>query len=358
MSKHCIKYGKLCKGNITFNFDGTANIINYEIHRQEVFKKMAFFDGGLVKYQNTPEYLIHRTCAQKQYKANYEGTKIYIDPKCRTPRDLFRQSKYKIVRNPDDANFFVVPETKKNYFYMTFNVAGSSCGNLYLYNVIFNSNQLGCSQDERIDNAHFEAIKKAFDERGMTMLTDDPNIKRYCYFIPKYDIYEEILCNERPDRAYCTETYLYIDYPTTINLETLLLWSKYSKKDTEALRKAILVSNWRDYPYTILTFIEKTCNDLVYNPDPQFKLVLDTIGYNHYRSLQDECSGKIISSEDWNLAQEFALAQIGISKEGGYISWDDFRNSNYHDLVRLKIAVAPLKIDKPMLYDDLLEILK
>lgn len=358
MSKHCIKYAKLCKGTITFNFDGTANIINYEIHRQEVFKKMAFFDGGLVKYQNTPEYLIHRTCAQKQYKANYEGTKIYIDPKCRTPRDLFRQSKYKIVRNPDDANFFVVPETKKNYFYMTFNVAGSSCGNLYLYNVIFNSNQLGCSQDERIDDAHFEAIKKAFDERGMTMLTDDPNIKRYCYFIPKYDIYEEILCNERPDRAYCTETYLYIDYPTEINLETLQLWSRYSSKDTDALRKAILTSNWKDYPLTMLMFIERKNSDLAFQPDQQFKLVLDTIGYDHYHCINDECSGRMISPEDWKLAQEFIITNIGLPKEGGFISYEDLKKSDNSDLVRRKVAIAPLHINKPMLFDDLLEILK
>ena len=358
MSYHCIKYETLYKGVINFSIDGSAYLnCCSEIHRQEVFKKMACFEGDALRYRYSPTEKIVRTCQQKQWKAQQNGVKIYVDPKCRTPRDLFRQSKYKIVRNPDDADVYVVPSIKDRYFYMTFNVAAQKDDKLYLFNVVYNRNQIGNSQDERIDEAHCESLRNKLDECGMQILTEDPNCKRYCYFLPRYDIYKEVLCNERPDRAYCQETFLHIDYPTTINLETLLLWSKYSVKDTEALRKAILVSNWRDYPYTLLTFIEKTYNDLAYNPDPQFKLVLDTIGYDCYNCFTEECSGKIISPEDWNLAQEFFLVRVGLPKEGGYVSLDDYRSSDYDDLVRTKIVVAPLKIDKPMLYDDLHEML-
>lgn len=276
------------------------------------------------------------------------ASKLFISKDVKTARDLFRNSGYTIVRDIEKSDVVVVPAVREDYQQFVYEVAAydPQTSNLYLYTVNRNENvrrRYYTSLD-----GDFDAIKSTFEARGWAVLSEDIEGST-CNIVQNCNEYREILLNTYPQRHYVSETRIPLDSPVTISPETLLLWSRYT--DMRLLAKAICASDWKEYPFTVLMMILYEQGAVVYSGGENMKLVLQQIGYNPNASTSKMILGRTVTPKDWNMLQSYIMKKMGIPETGGFCNFSAL--NGYSDIIKKKVAVAPMTIDTPQLTDNL-----
>lgn len=343
MDKAIIEYSRLYTGSLVFRGYGGIYYADSEVSPLVYRRKLA-----CLGFDKSAQYLINEAC--DVWGPNKNGESLFVCSDCNTPRDLYRNSGYKIVRDPEKADYVVVQEQKHWLRTFKYDVAfyEPDTKALHLLTVRHNS---GIRQfDETVLDDDWEKITLYFAELGGDMLLQNDLVKgRACYIIPNYEVYSEILQKTYPNRKYCYEHSVSIDYPTEINMETLKVWEKYS--DFNMLAKAIISSNWTEYPATLLVFINNEAKMVQYYGGQAMKDVLNQIGFDKYARTENILEGSVIEPKDWNLLQEWSLYKLGVPKTGGYANMDD--GSEYKRFVREKRACAPLYISSGVEFSNL-----
>lgn len=288
--------------------------------------------------------------------------KLFVCPEVRTSRDIIRNSGYKIVRNPDDADYTVVPvPNSDNPFPLLFcNLAlvDNETNSLYLYTVVkgFRNTRL----DPGEYAANYQKIHDFFCSATYQNweFVYDSLVENGCVsIISRYQVYSDIISNQYPHKIYVYETYLKKLCPVEFNIEALEIWSKCS--DINILEKSICNSNWEEYPATLLIFLKKelTNSSLEGATSRNFQLVLDTIGYDRRKSVETILGDKLIQPKDFNMLQKYIMYKLGVSENGGFTDKFSFY-PDYNGLFRVKLAVAPLKLSVPTTFSNILQLLK
>lgn len=333
----------------SLNFDSWGNIRESSscIRNRSSMNKMACFaDKAKVEL---PHYVIQDNTS---WYIN-AGEKIWVAPKCRVPRDVFRNSGYHLVRNIEDANTIIIPEINNDYlvYYGNLIVSDPARKAVCIYTVNRNEGTRQPAYYKDL-NGDFEALKKKFEYRDATILTADFDKKIAVELLPKVEEWKALLTNQYPARKYMMELTVPVEYPVEISVETLSLWKRAN--DMNMLAKAIVASNWKEYPATLL-YLLTTEKDTIHNyGGPQMKLVLDQIHYDKYGDPDDILKDEIIQPKDWNMLQAFIMAELGLPENGGFISKDTYRDNDYTGLIQKRYAVKPLYIKEPMLFDNLI----
>lgn len=338
-------------GSLNFDLWGNIKISCTCIRNRSSRNKMACFaDKAKVEL---PHYVIE--CNTNGYIN--AGAKIWVSPKCRVPRDVFRNSGYHIVRNIDDAQTIIIPEVNNDYlvYYGNVVVYYPDSGAVGIYTVNRNEGMRLPAYYTDLDE-DLKRIKQKMEYRGATILTSDMDKKIAVELIPRIEEWKALLTNQYPQRNYMMELNVPVEYPVNINVETLSLWKR--AKDMNMLAKAIVASDWRDYPVTLLYLLTTEQNTINNYGGPQMKLVLDQIHYNKYESAESILQNEMIQPKDWNMLQKFIMAEMGLPENGGYITKDTFCDNDYTDLVQKRYAIKPLYISEPMLFDNLMQAAK
>jgi hypothetical protein len=135
------------------------------------------------------------------------------------------------------------------------------------------------------------------------------------------------------------------------------LWER--RTDYNLLTKTICASDWKDYPVTLCYLIAKHQSGLAFFVDDKMKFVLDQIGYSKRKSFKDMIAGRVIEPKDWNMLQSYLLDKLGVPDSGGFIATHMLRANGISidsGLLRTKVAVAPLKIDTPQTYENIIAV--
>lgn len=354
-----VEYKELFTGHITFKRNGMINFAHDSVTMRDAVRKMACFRLSGDEYGARSYIDYNMDCAAPK--------KLYICPECRTPRDLFRNTGYKIVRDKESADAIVVPDASViNCMIQFANVAFLDKENLRLYLYTANKDWMPLSDnDVRIEDGDLDKIKKAYLSNYGKDLSSD---KYECFFsevqkrfpvefLPIIQEYKEILTGTRPKNyKYLSEGEIYINCPTEITPETLSIWHKTS--DYNILANSIAASNWRDYPVTLFMFVSIFKPNVSHYGGQKFKLVLDSIGYNYYESIDKLLLGRIIQPDDWNMFQEFLMTYLGVPEDGGFGKKKGGPENNVLKYVRSRIAIKPLKINTPTSWENIKEMLK
>lgn len=275
--------------------------------------------------------------------ANETIGRIWVSPDCRISRDVLRNCGYQLVRSKETADRIVVPEVIGKYGSICFGVLAKPMDpdrselyalNIYQYGkLLSDSNKYAA--DETRENikrvlAHYSLVPLQFQLYNLGRLT----------FIPDYEIYKDVLNCRTHNNKFISETALLVNTPLTISPQTLELWERMPD---DMLEKAICSSNWTDYPFTLYNFLyEKTGKYNVINngKSENIKLVRDCI---------ERAQKMPVSPDDWNMYQRYFLYKNGLGEEGGFISLDKSFTTRYkYGLLRCKLAVKPLFVDKPV----------
>ena len=353
---HCIKYRNILIGTINFTSSGQirTNLANYRT--RAIKNRMACF------CTTSPN---ERLFASKQLDGwqdfyTDKGDKLFIAPQCRIARDLFRNSGYKITRDRENADRVVIPALpiEKQFLYFDVVMYDTESSSLYLLTVNRNEEyrrNLGTFSENDFQNVKFY-FDNNFNFGNIQWFQDNFCDKAICEFLPQYEDYKSILTGQL-SKDYVFEQNVEVDCPIEINLDTLHVW-KYCK-DEEILAKAICNSNWKDYPALLCVFLEEKCPHIEYFGGRNTKLVLDQIGYDRNMNLDSMLADRTIEPKDWNLLQDYIMDELGVSESGGYIDRESANeNKQCLKLVRDRRVVAPLKINTPLLYENISSMLK
>ncbi len=360
------KYRHLSTGTLRLRDDGTISVTGYTIRKRAIQNKMALFRPNVTDYNNIP---VHRLSARSflQYslstRAAREACSVYVYPECGLSRDIIRSSGYKIVRDPAKANCCLVPAFDGIIHQFVYDIisVNRDDSTLCLYSI---ANNLNYIQDH---SAFFDAIKQKLGELGEEVIGDRITKSASCVIVPQCDGYIDILnpTEETKHRCYMSELSLPLEYPNDITVENLLLWRNLAAQSPTLLEQLLTKTNWQEYPATLCTWLYTEISDsrLFYSQNANTKLMLQTIGYSNRGSLTDMLKRRIVEPKDWNLLQDYILAKYNLAATGGFLTKirNDNRKWNVYDtqlsLVRNAFCVAPLKINTPMLYENILELL-
>ena len=349
---HTIEFTELNIGSITLNSYGGVYGVGSSRYAARGLNsgKMAAYSELSSGY--TPKQYILNTC---YHFTPRQGDSIYISKNCKTNRDLYRNSGYKIVLDPEKAKFTIIPDLANNLpeFYYDILVYDYNKKSIYLF-TIHKNGYSGIDikdiseDDERCILAHFNA-------RNLEVISNGIQLNSKLYVLHECDEYNDILYSAHSGRVYVRESTVNFTLPVDISVETLQLWGK--SKDYDMLTQSICNSNWREYPFTLCMFMSAYHSFLPYYGNASFKNVLDQIGYEKGCRIADMFSGRDINPKDWNLAQSFIMAQLGVSENGGYANLQNIP-SEIADIIRRRFVVAPLKINAPIRIANAVSLIK
>ena len=349
-SYQVIEYDHLYFGSLSFDSHGFVRESISEIRNRPAINKMACFcENPNASY---PHYVIE---SKSSYYINY-GEKVWMSPKCRIPRDIVRNSGYKFVRDIDNANVVIVPETTDGYAVYKGNLLAwnNDTQSLYIYTVSRNE---GIRDKETLIDAELDLdkIKNRLERHKQTLLTENFSKTISVELLPKCEEWKAIL-TDRCSKRFITELRVPLTYPVQISVDTLMLWKRAT--DMDLLAKAICASDWKDYPACVLYVL---C-DHAYISDhggQQMKLILDQLHWERYSDAEDILEHEVIQPKDWNMLQDFIMAELGLGPEGGFVSEQKYKDISidYNNIVRSRIAVKPLKITEPVLFENLTELI-
>ena len=349
------EYDKILIGTLKIDSQGNvSNSMSYFNRGREYKHKLACFlpTGRGVSLASCFIEGKLRTWPSSDWK------RVYISSDCRTPRDLIRNSGYKIVRDASAAQMTVIPALEYNTpkLYYDLLAYDSSDKSLMLFTVNRWDN-IASNSIYNTDEYVFEKLKEFLlgFKGNIEIYQTDIKDKAIVQFLPKYKEYREILDEMHSGRIYVSETRLKIDAPTKISVETLTVWKNYS--DFELLAKSICNSDWKDYPITLLVFLSIEFPTIYLYGGDAMKLVLKQIGFERYSSLNGILKDREVTPKDWDMLQDYIMSLLGISGNGGFVSFAKMREeSEYERFIKRKMAVGTIRIDTPQLISNFVKL--
>ena len=278
-----------------------------------------------------------------------EGDTIFVTPDCKTPRDLFRNSGYKLTRDPEKAKSIVFPKIFPNKIVaFRYNILckDKNDDRLHICTVRTSANSnsywpYGNNDYDRI-KAYFAAT--GFDMEYYTPVIDEYE-QNYVELIPDYPVFKEMIdAGTNNLRKYICEDVIRITPSTNISVETLMLWKNMGDG---IFQKALQTSDWREYPLTVLAFLYGEDKYSSCYSDRGYQLICNQVGLEISRS-----SGKlmqtfsVVTPKDWNMLQDWILFRFGLSEKGGFVNpkFDNGAFKRYKPFIRSAFCVSPLRV--------------
>lgn len=313
-------------------------------HKKEVINKMAcYYPFGT----NTISQLYEMT----SNNSIMPGCKLFIAPECKTGRDTFRNSGYKITRDKDKADVIVVPDVKASMFFNYHcNMVAKDEDTDKLY--IIELHKSGYD-NPIIDKEDIERASE-YVESAIGLKVDDSQMTDfYVWFIPKCDEIKNVLTENMLNVPYVQESRIPVSASTSFTAETLIFWENID--DPNLLMRTICTSDWMDYPVTLLAFLTITQNKLDnrnwFNyANGDFRRILQNIGYSAYSDFRYQVRYHSLSPKDFNMLQAYLYMKLGLGPEGGIINQKTLASldSDFHPYLQRKIALKPLQIPTKM----------
>ena len=354
-----------------------ASSFHYDcMHSRLVFSMSSFYDMMYTKgksayivpdgsYYKNPYRMIFMN-ATASVRANLPvERKLYISSGCKLPRDLVRNTGYKIVHDKDKADFVVIPRISNNqnepYKYELGFVTDDRDKGLYLMNISRTDNL------NEFDDSEIEPICDSIRDR---LKNDGIEVKEFFYnprlvpftvqFLPKCEEYEEIFFDvsvcTRPTRNYVLDSRVEIVGSNGISIETLEIWSHMN--DRQLLEKSILNSDWQKYPCTLAVFLNAEKRGSCCGASGQWRWLLNQIDYFAYETgLGNGIYGRRnVTPEDWNMLQKWIMYRLGMTEKGGFLNTKSEDNRipvQYIRLIMSRLCVAPMMISQGETFNNL-----
>ena len=290
------------------------------------------------------------------------GEKLYFSSSCKMPRDLFRNSGYSITRDPDAADFTVIPDPEI-FSYPSWSTCAvlRNLGEIYLLDITKERYE---TADSSFLHKNADRIRQYLTKQGYEILVARDDFYNFdVRFLPKIQEYKDILLDENNPthtKDYAIDVKIPVNPPTVISTETLLIWKNLASQSDglSLLQNAICSSDWKDYPCTLRYFINEFCYLRNENISERFRYVLKKIKYTDNGHHNYALDAELVQPKDWNMLQDFLLALLGVGENGGYVAEGQIGNFALDNFLQKRVAVRPHRISEPMTQGDLQKCMK
>ena len=309
----------------------------------------------VVDYDCSPISIIQRRSEDKFYVPNF-GDKVYISKKSKISRDLVRKA-YDITLSKDNADWIVIPEVVEFDVRVVNLVIDLGDGELALVNI--NDTRKGLDYNDK------SRLTLVLSDFGFNTLTESGNVlfmsknAKTLYLIPKVEEYVDILSSSAA--RYISDAMLPLKPDAAVSIETLDIWRRLIKSDFDLFEKSLLNSDVRDYPFTLTLFMENEDHQRRYFSEKPLEMLrqmgLMDRGQNDINTIRVSDwnrNARIISQKDWDMSQKWLMYNYGVDMTGGFSDKARNRYALKGELVRMRVAVAPIKIDHPMCLNDII----
>ena len=281
------------------------------------------------------------------------GYKLFISPQSNLPRDLIRNSQYKIVRDIDEATCVVIPAPSK-YAAYEYNIiaaydSGDSAAILSINKQSADAVTIEDDDIERIKGLIIKALNVPKDDVSF-FYSGKLDVAKM-WMMPKCKEYE--LLAKGDNHRFTIDSYVNLIPQYSMSVETLITWRSCS--DMDLLRKMIIQSDWRKFPLTVSTFLVSEKPYIESCASPYFKDVLGQMHYNECKYLQNmtDC---IVTPEDYALCCQWISY---LMENNGDITNKDKTpleclSPMYQKLVAKKTFIKPIQMDGPMTFSNIM----
>ena len=312
------------------------------------------------------------------------GTKLYFSPKSTMPRDYVRNT-HKIVRDPDKAEYIVVPDLTERMDSFGYQILFSCSNGITKYVVkttftyetakknVINNKEVTLDEViqaviNRINHGYLKPeyfIKlseyELLDTIDLSLLYDFRTcelVRHSAWIVPNLPEYEDIL-KHSSTTLYVRDYLVNYSNPTELTAEMLYVMRKNT--DREIVLRSIATTNWREYPFTTAVFLFSYYKDYeIYNSGvpsgARFMVTcLEVSKYNNWRRFSKNLNVELVSPEDLAMLQDWLFKEMNISGNCGYVDFDiyDSLPTPMKDCLRKKMAVSKIKSTQPVMIQDI-----
>ena len=306
--------------------------------------------------ESNPYYTISYAAPYYNIPAPMHDQTLFVSSESKIPRDLIRNSGYKITRDINNADYVIIPKpecttgSQANLFFLT---QDEDFYQVFIYDKAVNERRTNYSFDE------LEIIKTAIGLKygnGTFYAYATPQL---CYFIRNVKEYEDILKRQTSGRCHVLDTNLKLNPSTNISPENLHIMSKMD--DEKAVLKLLMSSDFTRYPLTLCNFLFNDLDvDYGYGYGDQANWFMKTIGYDEFYASGGERYLKMVTPEDLKMLQDFILYKLNLTGPG-LVTEDTFKDdkmNGYRQLIGYRVAIKPYKIDEPVDFQTLNSLIK
>ena len=344
MEYDIIKYKALEYYSIGYHYDGTYDLRNLGIGNAAIAKNcVAVFPSEKTNF--LPSYRIKDNIDYCECEA---PSKIFIHPECVTRRDIFRNSGYEIKIKPDNAKHYIIPNPFSYKIFDKIELVAyhEKSGLLQLYHIAHNKEDR--IQIKNIYASDLNELRKRFEGEGYKVYTVAPyrDTDDYTFSVEIFrdnECWWEILKAGKYGAAkyhYVLESKVEMLASVNISPETLLMWKNMTQENAEI---SICNSDWKEYPYTVWSFIKIAFKDY-YSLNKMFRFVRRTLG-------EDKFLPKTVSPKDWNMLQDFICTLANGTTQMGYATANI--KKEFLNLIPHRMMIKPMKIDHEMTQEEL-----
>ena len=298
--------------------------------------------------------------------------KVYMSPKCLTPRDLVRRS-FTVVRDKSEADCICVPRGVYDAYSKP--VSGiityknPTTGDTTLYMVclsampvavkdmwegeIKESILLTLATKERIDKDALQILWMVdfVDSKSMADVWLDT---KSLLFLPNVPEYFEILDGTRLNKTYTYEDNLDYSTPAVITPDNLYIWRRIS--DLSLFQRTIALCDWKKYPVTFAALIAARVpryERYFGRWERSIQVALKTLNIETLLAVLDGNNPTPImtSAEDMNMLQDWIFKELGLDGENcGFITSAKLAQMPvvFKYFLKRKYAVTKMSFNKPI----------
>ncbi len=348
----CLKYKTLSSAVVRLVEPDTVRVSFYSARSRYTKNKMVVFSSIKGEFIS-PATMLYRYSMTRN--AVQEGATLYVAPECRISRDIIRKSGYSLTVKPENAEITVIPGRIVPLTELSFDMLA--------YNAVTQEAVL-VTVSEQLDYSTFqnkyEAVRNKLQSLGYSIYQNDIFKNQSCFVYNQIDSYADIFRNMSFDRKYMLETRLPLHNVHTISYDLLDMWRRMP--DDSIFCSSVCNSNWQEYPVTLCTiFYDKDRLCGLGKRSDNFNMVLDAIGWKRNAPLCEMLNGRIVEPKDWNFLQGYIMHNLNLPEEGGMLDKNNYTNfhrtESFAEMYRRRYVCAPFKIDKPMLYNNIIALM-
>lgn len=345
-----IRYNELREIFINFSYDGSISLDDYGVVVNRKQKKCPLFlvnETG--NYKDNPYFRIKEKIYKPYIASLVYGKTLYISPKSKMPRDLVRNSNYKITYSKDKADYIVIPKPDNNNadYEPTIVVHDTSTNIVYM----LHKYSYGCNDSALTIDLILNMLAKEIGQSDLSVFKhfERGNFERLsCWLIKDIEEYEDILKGNDPNK-YILDCDLPLTPTNVVSVETLDLWRRLAQSDENLLEKSVINSDAAKYPFTIYNFFnfDKELRYRYYGS--QLRWYLKNIDITETWDPD-----RAIQPEDLALIQDYIFNLLGVDGNCGYVQPNKFQDLPYEfqNLIRSRLAVSKMPIERPMSYSE------
>lgn len=284
------------------------------------------------------------------YKNLVPNDKLYISSGSKIPRDLIRQTGYRIVRDMNQADYVVIPEPEETSPFESKMFWKSATGDFYIVYIMDRAGGSFYITSDRVQAVEL-ALRSKFGEGQSFWATKGLN----CYFIRDIPEYIDLLNSSKIAR-YAFDTKLRLQPSTTISPENLDILRRMP--DTTNALKILMTSNFQKYPLTICMFLYNELGvPYGYKYGDQVNWMMKSVQYDLFKDQQDFRTP--ITPEDFNMLQDWIFYRIGLTGPGlfSYKALDNLPLA-YAKLLLYRVAAKKFELTEPVSYDTLKKLIE